>query len=337
MRSDVLQVLNLTSAELRPEHAQVLHQYLDPAERVTAIWTVTLTTPTCLCMTTARLLVVDGLRGNKVRGVARDTGIQMQFIQNMSGFNAQFIAAGGVLELKNFKNKHMPMLQSFFAAGDRDASLITPEHTTAPPAVRRLVAGGLDYVDTLIDVLVRHGLAGEFIGVVSSDDLPLVEDHAMRFFVMTEALLALGQHGQADSPAARQFYSAFTDWFLTPAGNPSVTVQFASYMQQDQQVGADMRAETSGILANICEDVGPEDAFALRHRRAKFLGELYAIHGLRVPAEDAMPMAPPQNGATARPPEPDMVARLRELAEMRGSGLLSEEEFTAAKARLLQG
>jgi len=32
-----------------------------------------------------------------------------------------------------------------------------------------------------------------------------------------------------------------------------------------------------------------------------------------------------------------MVARLRELAEMRGSGLLSEEEFTAAKARLLQG
>ncbi len=50
-----------------------------------------------------------------------------------------------------------------------------------------------------------------------------------------------------------------------------------------------------------------------------------------------MPMAPPQNGATASPPEPDMVARLRELAEMRGSGLLNEEEFTAAKARLLQG
>ncbi len=57
----------------------------------------------------------------------------------------------------------------------------------------------------------------------------------------------------------------------------------------------------------------------------------------RPASSDAMPMAPPQNGATASPPEPDMVARLRELAEMRGSGLLNEEEFTAAKARLLQG
>jgi Short C-terminal domain len=50
------------------------------------------------------------------------------------------------------------------------------------------------------------------------------------------------------------------------------------------------------------------------------------------PAPQAAPQAPP--AAPAAPVDADM-AKLQELAQMHGQGLLSDEEFSAAKAKVL--
>ena len=48
--------------------------------------------------------------------------------------------------------------------------------------------------------------------------------------------------------------------------------------------------------------------------------------------------APPPDAATSNHHHgSDLVASLRELAEMKASGALTEKEYTAAKARVLDG
>jgi hypothetical protein len=42
---------------------------------------------------------------------------------------------------------------------------------------------------------------------------------------------------------------------------------------------------------------------------------------------------PPQDA----PPQPDMVQQLKDLAELKDQGILTEEEFAAQKARILGG
>jgi putative oligomerization/nucleic acid binding protein len=45
--------------------------------------------------------------------------------------------------------------------------------------------------------------------------------------------------------------------------------------------------------------------------------------------------APPPPAAAPAPAEPDMYEQLRKLAELRDSGVLTEEEFAAEKAKVL--
>lgn len=45
------------------------------------------------------------------------------------------------------------------------------------------------------------------------------------------------------------------------------------------------------------------------------------------------PYAPPP----AAPPEDDMVAKITQLAQLRDQGILTEDEFAAAKAKLISG
>jgi len=47
--------------------------------------------------------------------------------------------------------------------------------------------------------------------------------------------------------------------------------------------------------------------------------------------------APPQAYGSAPPPGGDVASQLGQLVQLRQQGLLSEEEFSAAKARLLGG
>ena len=46
-------------------------------------------------------------------------------------------------------------------------------------------------------------------------------------------------------------------------------------------------------------------------------------------------VAPPAAAPAAAAPAPDMMAQLNQLAQMKANGILSEEEFQAAKAKLL--
>ncbi|HEY5873669.1 MAG TPA: SHOCT domain-containing protein [Ilumatobacteraceae bacterium] len=47
--------------------------------------------------------------------------------------------------------------------------------------------------------------------------------------------------------------------------------------------------------------------------------------------------APPPAPAPAAAPADDTIERLKQLAELRDQGILTEEEFTAAKAKVLAG
>jgi hypothetical protein len=45
--------------------------------------------------------------------------------------------------------------------------------------------------------------------------------------------------------------------------------------------------------------------------------------------------APPAAAAPAPPPPPDPIARLKQLAELRTQGVLTEDEFASEKAKVL--
>ena len=47
--------------------------------------------------------------------------------------------------------------------------------------------------------------------------------------------------------------------------------------------------------------------------------------------------APPVSPTPPAPPQTDMVEQLRKLGELRDAGILTEEEFAAQKAKLLNG
>jgi hypothetical protein len=61
-------------------------------------------------------------------------------------------------------------------------------------------------------------------------------------------------------------------------------------------------------------------------------GAGYAQGAEQVYAEQAPPPPPP-----AAAPQEDMVNKLKELAELKDQGILTEEEFAAQKAKLLNG
>jgi hypothetical protein len=50
---------------------------------------------------------------------------------------------------------------------------------------------------------------------------------------------------------------------------------------------------------------------------------------------EQVPAAPPPAPAAPAAPAPDPIAQLRELGKLRDDGILTEEEFTAQKARIL--
>lgn len=54
-------------------------------------------------------------------------------------------------------------------------------------------------------------------------------------------------------------------------------------------------------------------------------------------AQQQEAVAPAAAAPAAAPAGDDMVAQLEKLASLKASGILSEEEFTAAKAKLISG
>lgn len=53
------------------------------------------------------------------------------------------------------------------------------------------------------------------------------------------------------------------------------------------------------------------------------------------PQQYAPPPPPPQQYAPSPPPQDDMVTQLERLADLKDKGILTEEEFAAQKAKIL--
>ncbi|TIC80641.1 SHOCT domain-containing protein [Nocardioides sp. GY 10113] len=94
-------------------------------------------------------------------------------------------------------------------------------------------------------------------------------------------------------------------------------------------------AARTAVIAGTAQAVSGNVARRQQRRAADQAQQAYAA-----PPQQAY-AAPPQQAAPA-PAAPasggagdDMMAKLSQLADMRANGLLSEEEFAAAKARLL--
>lgn len=339
MRSDLQQIVNLTAATLRPDHARTLEAVLNPRERVIAIWSVPLMTATCLCMTSNRLIVVDGRKGDSVRVLDRDTDIQLSVVQSIGGFRAEFIAASGVMVVKTILKAEVPFLMSFMAAGQRDPAFLKPDPDAAPQEVWAAIDAAADYMETLSQILDRNGLLEEFKDIVLDDDTQLVEDHILRFFVVRDLALGLALSNKASTRLARAFYDATVEWFLSGADEPGYMAQLTSAMEVDanQELLRESRGAIFTLLGRLEGHIAPTELHALRVSRSAAFASLYRIFGLPIPVEDATPLAPVDetvNGPVQK--ARDLVARLETLIQMRTMGSLTEDEFAAAKNHLLQ-
>jgi hypothetical protein len=80
-----------------------------------------------------------------------------------------------------------------------------------------------------------------------------------------------------------------------------------------------------------------------RRQAEKYASRDAAIYADRQQAYEQQtappPQAPPPAPAPAAPaaPAPDMIQQLKDLAELKAQGVLTEEEFAAQKARVLGG
>jgi hypothetical protein len=78
-------------------------------------------------------------------------------------------------------------------------------------------------------------------------------------------------------------------------------------------------------------------ATAVRNRVTKRQAERWAEQeGGELPPEPAAPQALPPAGAPAAPQESD-IEQLKQLAQLKEQGILTEEEFAAQKAKILGG
>ena len=76
-------------------------------------------------------------------------------------------------------------------------------------------------------------------------------------------------------------------------------------------------------------------ATAVSNRVSRRQAQRWSSQGSGGYAEPEPTYAPPPPPPPAAAPSTDPVERLRELAELRDQGILTDEEFTAAKAKVL--
>ena len=92
-----------------------------------------------------------------------------------------------------------------------------------------------------------------------------------------------------------------------------------------------------GLLGNVARvAVASGTATAVRNRVSRRQAERWSEQGTPQPAymqPEQAAAAPPQ--APPPPPAPDPIEQLTKLGELRDKGVLTEEEFAAQKAKLL--
>jgi hypothetical protein len=91
-----------------------------------------------------------------------------------------------------------------------------------------------------------------------------------------------------------------------------------------------------GTMARTAVVAGTASATAgavSRHQQQKYAAKDQAAYEQQAAAQQTASAPPP--AAPAEPAEDPTVAKIKELGELHSQGLLSDEEFAAAKAKLL--
>lgn len=96
--------------------------------------------------------------------------------------------------------------------------------------------------------------------------------------------------------------------------------------------GVARTAVVAGTATAVSGRVQRRQAERYADRDAQIYAERQQAYASQVAAAPA-PAAAPAAAAAAPPPDP--IAQLKELAELRAQGVLTDEEFAAQKARIL--
>jgi len=100
-------------------------------------------------------------------------------------------------------------------------------------------------------------------------------------------------------------------------------------------VGHSQQKQAAAASEKQQQAAAQQAAFESQAELADMKAQLNAVQ-----AQQAATAAPPAAPAAAPAPAPaadDLMAKLQQLSDMKTNGLLSDDEFTAAKARLLAG
>ena len=99
-----------------------------------------------------------------------------------------------------------------------------------------------------------------------------------------------------------------------------------------------VRAAEPAALDELDEDALADLHDRVRRARSKYT-KLYRRRAAQQPVQQApqpAPVAPPPPPPAAAPaPANDLIAQLDQLAQLRAAGVLTDDEFAAAKAKLL--
>jgi hypothetical protein len=91
-----------------------------------------------------------------------------------------------------------------------------------------------------------------------------------------------------------------------------------------------------GLLRGVARTaVVAGTATAVSNRVSRRQANRWAQDAYEEEPQAAPPSPPPPAPVAAAPAEADPIAQLKQLGELRAQGILTDEEFTAAKAKLL--
>lgn len=91
-------------------------------------------------------------------------------------------------------------------------------------------------------------------------------------------------------------------------------------------------AARTAVIAGTAQAVGGRVA---HRQQQRWVAEAQQEAAQQEAAQQAPPPPPPPAAAAPAPAGSDVIAQLKELAELRDQGILTEEEFATQKARLL--
>lgn len=97
--------------------------------------------------------------------------------------------------------------------------------------------------------------------------------------------------------------------------------------------GVARTAVVAGTATAVSGRVQRRQAEKYAERDAQIMAQREAAYGQQVYPQPTYDQPPP----AAAPASGDVVAQLKELAELKNQGILTEEEFAAQKARILAG